>query len=32
MVAALVLTAAGTLILFFLPDIPLALSKSMLAR
>jgi hypothetical protein len=32
MVLALVVTAAATLVLFFVPDIPLALSKAMLAR
>jgi multicomponent Na+:H+ antiporter subunit D len=32
MVLALVVTALATLVLFFVPDIPLALSKAMLAR
>jgi multicomponent Na+:H+ antiporter subunit D len=30
MVVALTLTAAGTVLLFFLPDVPLALGRQML--
>jgi hypothetical protein len=32
MVLALVVTAAATLVLFLVPDVPLGLAKAMLAR
>jgi multicomponent Na+:H+ antiporter subunit D len=32
MVLALLATAAATVLLFFLPDVPLALARQMLAR